>query len=395
MRNTINLLKLVFMLLSKNKIKESLLAVEVSLMVFLITFTLVPISNALNLVGGIENAATTSSMIYCVPSPSNAKAVPINEIKDTIIKDYGITPKIFATESFSCKIDSQPNNAYFLLVSEDLFSNIDVDLKSGEFIDTKGESVSVIISSHLAEQYSLGDTINCVIDSQTIECIVSGILKSNSTIIDVNKQEGSRLTVDALGFNMVKYNGDFVIAVTNSQIAIAEDRIDSALFVFPNETETDEMISALNESYSNRYNFHSFTSLRDNTVQISISNMDWRIVLLFLFVIVVVFNFIGYIVINTRQKQKVLSVMNICGLSFAKSLAINITSLMIIVLPALLIGLLCSPYMLNNMNVEYYGFNVFLGVAIALIFVGVVIVAIITSMWQKKHIATINLYKRG
>ena len=70
-------------------------------------------------------------------------------------------------------------------------------------------------------------------------------------------------------------------------------------------------------------------------------------------------------------------------------------SLMSVVLPALLVGLICSPYILNNMDIEYYGFNVFLGTAITIILVGVILVAIFTSMWQRKHMDTISIYKKG
>ncbi len=44
--------------------------------------------------------------------------------------------------------------------------------------------------------------------------------------------------------------------------------------------------------------------------------MEWRMVLMFLFTITVLFNFVAYIVINTHQKMKILNVMNILGLSF-------------------------------------------------------------------------------
>lgn len=118
-------------------------------------------------------------------------------------------------------------------------------------------------------------------------------------------------------------------------------------------------------------------------------------VLMFLFTITVLFNFVAYIVINTHQKMKILNVMNILGLSFSKSVTINIISLLLVVLPALLVGSICSPYILNNMNIEYYGFNAFLGIAMAIILISVVLIAIITSMWQRKHIDTINIYKKG
>ena len=277
-----------------------------------------------------------------------------------------------------------------------MYNSLNFELKKGELVNTQDEYLPVVISSHLANRYNIGDVMSCTINSSTtVLCKVSGILKSNSILVDVNKQEGSELTVDAVGFNMAKYNDDFVIAVTSSKMEISEEKVDAALFAFSQGTNIDRIIDELNETYINKYSFYSFNTLRNNTIKSSISDMDWRIVLLFLFSIVVVFNFIGYIVINTRQKQKILSIMNICGLSFRKSLVLNIVSLMIIVIPALLIGLIFSPIILINMDIEYYGLNVFLAGAIAFIFIGVVCAAAFTSMWQRKHMNTINQYKKG
>ena len=396
MKRISSLLKLVMMLMSKKKIKEFFLMAEVGLMVFLITFTLVPISNALNLANGIEQVTSGSDLIYCVPSPSNSQPVPIREIQNTISSSYATTPEIYITQSSFCNIGPLAGKGYLILVSEDMYNSLNFELKKGELVNTQDEYLPVVISSHLANRYNIGDVMSCTINSSmTVLCKVSGILKSNSILVDVNKQEGSELTVDAVGFNMAKYNDDFVIAVTSSKMEISEEKVDAALFAFSQGTNIDRIIDELNETYINKYSFYSFNTLRNNTIKSSISDMDWRIVLLFLFSIVVVFNFIGYIVINTRQKQKILSIMNICGLSFRKSLVLNIVSLMIIVIPALLIGLIFSPFILINMDIEYYGFNVFLAGAIAFIFIGVVCVAAFTSMWQRKHMNTINQYKKG
>ena len=395
MRKICSVLKLVSMLLSKKKLRELVLMIEVIMMVFLITLVLIPINNALVLANGIERASMKSDMVYCVSAPSNPNSLPIDDLCEKTSTVYGVTPKVFSTEAFSYTTQDQ-NSGYLILVSNDLFSNIELELKKGRFIDDQNEYIPVVISSHLAQKYDVGDIIYCSLNEEkTVVCSVTGILKKNSTLIDVNKQEGSVLTLDAVGFNMAKYDGDFIIAVSNAQIEISEENVDAAILAFEQGTDIDTVVRTLNDSYKNLYNFHSVESLSENTVANSFAKMEWRMVLLFLFTVVVLFNFVAYIVINTHQKRKVLSVMNICGLSFVKSVIINMLSLMSVVLPALLVGLTCSPYILNNMDIEYYGFNVFLGAAITTILVGVILVAIFTSMWQRKHMDTISIYKKG
>ena len=382
------------MMLSRRKIKEFFLMIEIALMVFLVTLAFVPISNALNLVNGIKNAANNSNMIYCISSPANPDSVYVNDIRDEIKKRCNVSPSVFETEAFSCNIQDEIEG-YLILVSQDLYSDLKLDLDEGDLIDRHTEYMPVVISNHLTSKYNIGDVFECAANEKSVLCYVTGIFKKNSTMVDVNKQEGSELTAGAVGFNMAKYNGDFIIAVSNDSISISEDTIDSVMFSFPEKTDVDAIVNELNETYRNTYNFYSFSSLCNNSIRKSISDMEWRIVLLFLFAIVVLFNFVGYIIINTRQKQKVLSVMNICGMSFAKSVAINTISMIIIVLPAVIVGLWGSPNILINMDIEYYGFNFFVGLAIAIIFVSAIIGATLTSMWQRKNIDVINLYKKG
>lgn len=387
--------KLVLMLLSKSKVKEIFLMAEVVIMFFLISLVLVPINNALILANGIESVSNGASMVYCVPAPSNPNPVPVEEVHKMIEEISGTTPKVFLTKAFT--YTTQENSGgYLILTSNDLFFNAKLELKESKPFNNQDDSIPVLISSHLAQKYGIGDIIKCSLeDGKTIKCYVTGILKRNSTLIDVHKQEGSILTLDAIGFNMAKYDGDFIIATSNSKIGISMQNSEAAIFSFEQGTNISDVVNRLNESYSNFYKFHSVESLRKNTIANGMTKMEWRMVLMFLFTITVLFNFVAYIVINTHQKMKILNVMNILGLSFSKSVAINIISLLLVVLPALLVGSICSPYILDNMNIEYYGFNAFLGIAMATILISVVLIAVITSMWQRKHIATINIYKKG
>lgn len=370
--------------------------IEVALMVFLLTLTLVPISNALNLAHGIEETSLGASMIYGISAASNPAPIPVKEIRETIRDTFQVTPRIFSSQDVSYTL---PDGAYgyMILISPDMFSHAVWELEQGEFTDQPDEYIPVLISPLLAQTYQVGDIIPCQLKHKTVFCRVTGVLKENSTLLSIHEQQGDIHTLGAIGFNMAKYKDDgiFIVAVSNDQIGISEADIRGAVFAFEKGTDTDVIVEKLNETYSYNYAFYSAESLKECTIEKSIKDMDWRIVLLFLFVIVVVFNFVAYIVINTRQKQKILSVMNICGLSFGKTVLINGISLMLVVLPALVIGMTVSPYLLAHIEMEYYGFNGFLGAGIIVIFAGTVLAAVVTSMWQRKHIDTINVYKKG
>ena len=393
MKKTIRLLKLVPMLMSKSKVREFLLMVEVTMMIFLITFTLVPISNAMNLAAGIKKTTLHAGLIYGVPSPSNQDAMPVSEIKNVISSMCGTEPGVFLTESVFCNIQPFSGKGYLLLLSEDLCETLDLELESDLLLSEQSKYVPVVINSNLAQQYDIGDVMQCTADNGTTTlCMVSGILKRTGTVIAVQRQEGTKLTLGAIGFNMAEYDDGIMIAVSGS---VSRENTDAAVFALPKDTPVDELVSTLNEMYSNRYQFHSFESLRNNAIEKSISDMDWRIVLLFLFAIVLVFNLLGYIFINTRQKQKLLSVMYICGMPFRKSLLLNTISVLFLVIPALFIGLSGSPFILAGMDIKYFGFNRFLAGAIAVIFVGAVCITVFASVWQRRHTDIVNLYKRG
>lgn len=386
--------KMIFMLLSKRKTTEILFGIELIVLVFLLMLALIPISNALNLVNGIDDVTSNASMVYCVPTASNSNPIPVNEMRSVIENKFGKIPHVYFTKS-SVYSTETGSKGYFILVSKDWYSNIELDLDSGELTDTYGEYVPVVISSSLSERFNIGDLIECNVSNKIVTCYITGVLKYDSVLLDIKKQNGSVITADAIGFNMSKYSTDFIVAVTNDSISIPDSSIDSALFAFPNGTKMDAIVNELNNCYSNAYNFSSYSLIRKNTIEDSITDMDWRIVFTFLFLVVVFVNFVCYIVAISMQNQKTLSIMTICGLSFVDSVIINFFSLLTTIFPAVIIGEVISPFILRNIGIEFYGYNRLVIIIVLLAFMIMTLTAAVMSVWQKKKVEVISLYKRG
>ena len=116
---------------------------------------------------------------------------------------------------------------------------------------------------------------------------------------------------------------------------------------------------------------------------------------MFLLALVLFFNYIGYLIINIKQKQRTVAIMNLCGISFGKSLFINVASIFLAVIPSLIIGLWGSPNIVSIFtNDEFYGYNFLIYVIVVSIFVLSTLLGIAAAHIRRKKSTIISLYKQ-
>lgn len=407
------------MIWSEHLVREIVLFVELTLMVIILIACLTPINNALVLSDGIKNSLPLKGdLVYCSEFTGINNGIDIDKIKKNFIELYGEEPKVYMSESNSIAIFDKEDTrqeedfGYLVLISEELFNDMKIKLSDGAFKKTNSDTLSVIVSPGFSDNYSVGDTFNCsnrgmlnLIDGQNlkrdlfnIKCEVTGILDKSSTVIDIQKygSDIDNANLNFIGINMSKYgNMKFVIAVESSVMPIV--RKSAAAFAFDKKHNSLSMVlTDFNNENTGSYGFSEYNALKTNLFHQTFKNLSWRIPTMFLLALVFFFNYIGYLIINIKQKQRTVAIMNLCGISFKKSLFVNVASTLLAVIPSLIIGLLVSPHAVGFFtNDEFYGYNFLIYVVVVSIFVLSTFLGIAAAHIRRKNSSIINLYRQA
>ena len=420
MKRIICTFKLIRMIWSNNLARELVLFVELTFMVIIIIACLIPINNTLVLSDGIiRTLPINGDLVYCSEFTGINNSIDVDEIKRNFTALYGEEPKIYMSESNSISIsneaDTQPETeyGYLILISEELFNDMKIKLSDGVFkkTDPDSDTLSVIISTGFDAKYSVGNTFTCtnegmlnLIDGQNlkrdlfkIKCEITGILDKSSTLIDIQKYGADikNANLNFIGLNMSTYeNLKFVIAVESNILPIV--RKSAAAFAFDNKHSSlsTDLINFNNENTGN-YGFSEYNTLKTNSFHQTLKGLNWRIPVMFLLALVLFFNYIGYLIINVKQKNRTVAIMNLCGISFGKSLFINVASTLLAVIPSLIIGLWVAPGVVSIFtNDEFYGYNSLIYIVVIAIFVLSTFLGIAAAHIRRKNSTIINLYKQ-
>ena len=118
--------------------------------------------------------------------------------------------------------------------------------------------------------------------------------------------------------------------------------------------------------------------------------------MLFLFALVYLFGFGGYIVINTLQKRKVFSILMINGMYFSRMLCLNLLSSLLITIPATVLGMIAAPYLIRKLAyTTFTGITPGTIVCILLLFLGSVLFSIVATVVQWRRTSIRELYMQG
>lgn len=419
MKKIICTLKLIRMLWSANFVREILLFLELTFIAIIMIAVLLPINNAVVLSSGIEDVLPRQNeLIYCSEYDGANKGLDINKIKSELTEKYGEMPRVYMTESNMVSVlgaNNESNNintTYLLLVSKDLFSDLNIRLSKGKFKKSESDVLPVILSSNMSDNYKIGDRIFCssrgistFVDGTfversdlDVECEITGILDENSTIIDIAAFP-SRIdsaSLNTIGWNLKTYsNINFIIATESEFLPIIKKS--AVAFAFDNKINNlHEDIEELNAKNSNNYGFSEYTLLKKNLYRETFEHLSWRMIVMVLLILVIFFNYIGYLIINIRQRQHTVSIISLCGLSFRKLLLINIASVLLIVVPALAIGLWVSPFTVTFFTHEsFYGYNSLIYISVTVLFVASTFLGIIAAHLRRKSSDIISFYKKA
>ncbi|MGN1094846.1 MAG: hypothetical protein ACI4QR_00500 [Eubacteriales bacterium] len=398
------ILRLTGMLYSRKKIKELVLAVEVFLMVIILTISFVPIGNSLVFENRMSKMfSNTDDLIYFSPVDMSkvpwytdgTKALTPNDIEFS----EGIKAEVYETSSTYVET-SGGNKINLIKYTDNLYKRLDFSLSAGSQNQTRDGAVSVIISPALVNIFNIGETYSLYIGEEKEEILffISGVLSKRSNIINITSHVASPELIDLSRFgrsiaDMENKGACYMLVVGNGNLLEFEDSDRSCIFSVPKGTDTKELTEELNEKYNATANFSYYDAMYNVMMKETLKNNSFNILLLMLFAIVFVFNYLGYILINIKQKQHLNAIMNICGLSFFRLVMINMLSMIFVTLPPVIIGLVAAPHIIAALEINFYGYNFMIYAAIVLFFAITLVISVLVAFIRRKNAAIIKSYK--
>lgn len=376
---------------SRTMLQEILLFAEIVLMVIFLNLILIPLTNALIFEKGMAVAlGKRNQLIYCSQAIGTSAELDLEEIAAGI----GGKTEIYQTKSYLLPLVD--GEAYLIVISEDLYQNLNLEMESGMLEQTDTQPVPVVVSGPLAQSYKIGDSFSSLIGDELKEFVVSGTIKTNGTIVDIHQQLGSFKNLYAAGFPLAhdRYKSvSFALAVENQANLSLQKNNSAAVFRVEKTQKLDTVIGQLESAFGMVADFHSFSELSDNLFREVFEGVTWEAVMLFLFCIVIVFNYTTYIIINTRRKQHMISILIICGLSSVRSFFLQLISVLLLTVPAVLTGLVVSPTIMKALREDSYGYSYVVSGVVVCCFLTAGIVGVVIARIRRRNTAISLIYK--
>lgn len=389
-----SILRIVRMLYSKHLIREILVIFQIMLLVGIYNLAIIPFDSFLKSRAAVEESFLVDfdNDILFTGSLSLGEAFiegnseVLNNLIDPLKEKYDV---LYMYEGNAVlEIDSQAVAATLNVYSEEMYNSIKFDVADDNFDDTSlqdGE-LPVYISANLSKHYNIGDKLQIKSyqeEKNEITCRVAGILNNSSYIITLGSSDNifTQMISDTENFVVAKYTEDYF---NNSTLY--------PRFIIKNIEEG--MANKINEAIGKYGEISTVNEFFEKIFFQTLENSEWEILILFLLVIVLVFGYGGYLIVNNMQKRKLCSIFYICGMSLGKVTAIHILAGLLLFIPGIILGLLITPLFLKAFTgVSFAGYNIYTVMLIAGIIAFCSLTAIIFSVVQTKKVAAIDLYR--
>lgn len=389
-----SILRIVRMLYSKRLLKEILVVVQIMLLVGVYNLAIIPFDSFLKSRAAVEesflvdfdNDILFSGSLSLGEAFIKGNSEVLNNLIEPVKEKYDVLYMYEGNAVF--EIDSQAVVATLNVYSEDMYNAIKFDLsgeKSDEVVLQDGE-LPVYISGNLSKHYNIGDKLQIKSyqeEKNEIPCRVTGILKDNSYIITTGSN-------DNIFTQMISDTENFIIAAYN------EDYFENSTLYprFLIKNTEDGIVNEINEAIGKYGEISTLNEFIEKIFLQTLVNSEWEILILFLLVIVLVFGYGGYLIVNNMQKRKLCSIFYICGMSLGKVTAIHILAGLLLFIPGIILGLLITPFFLQAFtSVSFAGYNIYTVMLIVAIIAFCSLTAIIFSVVQTKKVSAIDLYR--
>lgn len=406
-----NAFRLTRLLLSKKLLKELLLGVQIFFMTVFILMVIVPFENFYTDYSNLQRifGEKTSHLVqYNATATMQQNHLMNNANYDDLLDEIAANDavqtayrscEVLANIPYSSTAESEPIKIQtnFIFDSPELFALLSSQLQQGEIVtEPVDNALPVVVSSHFAKLYDIGKVFTAEsvglhheIVSQ-IRCVVTGVLKERFVHVSA-----SDLSFQANPDDEALY----VFACAPSTLLPEKiGWMPALLLELKPDTNAEQTRDALCEQFSSLGTFQTTSDFYSEQFDymITVQGGAWNGLMLFLFALVYIFGFGGYIVVNTLQKRKVFSILMINGMYFSKMLCLNLLSSLLITIPATVLGILAAPYLIRKLAyTTFTGITPGTIVCILLLFVGSVLFSIATTIVQWRRTSIRELYTQG
>lgn len=406
-----NAFRLARLLLSKKLLKELLLGVQIFFMTVFILMVIVPFENFYTDYSNLQRifGEKTSHLVqYNATATMQQNHLMNNTNYDDLLDEIAANDavqtayrscEVLANIPYSSTAESEPIKIQtnFIFDSPELFALLSSQLQQGEIVtEPVDNALPVVVSPHFAELYDIGETFTAEsvglhheLVSQ-IRCVVTGVLKERFVHVSA-----SDLSFQANPDDEALY----VFACAPSTLLPEKiGWMPALLLELKPDTNAEQTRDALCEQFSSLGTFQTTSDFYSEQFDymITVQGGAWNGLMLFLFALVYIFGFGGYIVVNTLQKRKVFSILMINGMYFSKMLCLNLLSSLLITIPATVLGILAAPYLIRKLAyTTFTGITPGTIVCILLLFVGSVLFSIATTIVQWRRTSIRELYTQG
>ncbi len=351
-----NHLKIIRILYSRHLLTEILLAAEIVLVIQLLGLATNPFSYVMSQLRVSNSCWKNGSYIYFGRTPTAQEYLD----PEAVLADY---PQI--EDFFQCSITSRAlsseddpwrredgtrpsvafveyNDAMLTKLSEIMDVSPDID---------PGETIPVCVPVSLKEVFPPGTVLTMYdfdiedIEEQKASYTVCGTIRERQ--IPVIMFAGSLKTVgECLSLNIQEEaDYDRIVFICPQG---KDNPVMAGMFQLAEGTDAQQTISLLNQRFCNYGEFCTYSSMSD-----LFTNLKWSLnksLLLkgLLLLMVVITHFIGYLFISTRNKERTNTLLTINGVSPLRLSVYNVASILLLLLPAILIGMLLLPLTEKN-----------------------------------------------
>ncbi len=337
--------KIIRILYSRHLLTEILLAVEIVLVIQLLALATNPFSYVLSQLRASNSCWKNGSYIYFGRTATAQEYLDPKEV----LAEYpqieaffqcSVTSRSLSSEDDPWKREDGSRPSFtFVEYNDAMLAKLSGLLDVSPDIDP-GETIPVCVPISLKEVFPPGTVLTMYDIERKASYTVCGTIRQRQ--IPVITFAGSLKTVgECLSLNIQEEaDHDQIVFICPRG---KDNPVMAGMFQLAEGTDVEQTISHLNKRFCNCGEFCTYSSMSD-----LLTNLKWGLnksLLLegLLLLMVVITHFIGYLFISTRNKERTNTLLTINGVSPLRLSVYNVVSVLLLLLPAILIGMLLVP----------------------------------------------------
>ena len=260
-----------------------------------------------------------------------------------------------------------------------------------------GNTIPVCVPPAIEKVYPIGSVVTLQSHSsagslQNVEYTVCGIIKEEQ--VPSVAAAASTKTVDNLTVNVSEQSDNDRLVF----IALEENDcpVTAGLFKISDNVDGEMLAKELNNRFVALGEFYTYTFIRTASTNMSIWVNKGIVLQAFLLSIVFISHFIGYLTVSTRNKERTNALLSINGMSPGKLAIYNMCSVLLILIPSVIIGILLIPLGERRYPIlKAYGGYIVLWQCLGIFSIIVLLLVYLTVRTRLKKGNTILLYRKG